>query len=100
MGRNNGMEGGWDGGERVMGGTKGASGVAKAGPRAWPKHHVRPAHVTQSRVKRARVLMLLDSLELAYSRCPANTNDLATPLKGAMKEGAVGRKGGAGQKGE
>ena len=25
-------------------------------------------------------LVLLDSLELEYSRCPANTNDLATPL--------------------
>ena len=49
------------------------SGVAKGGPgwaRAWPKHHVRPAHVTQSRAKHG----------LAYSRCLANTNDLATPL--------------------
>ena len=51
--------------------------------RARPKHHVRPAHVTRSRTKRARALVLLDSLEangVAYCRCPANTNDLATPL--------------------
>ena len=59
------------------------SGVAKGGPgraRTQPKHHVRPAHVTRSRAKRARALVLLDSLELAYNRCPANTNDLAMPL--------------------
>ena len=34
-----------------------ASGVVKAGPgqaRAQPKHHVRPAHVTQSRTKRTQ----------------------------------------------
>ena len=51
-----------------------SSGIVKGGPgraRARPKHHVRTAHVMQSHAKRG----------LAYSRCPANTNDLATPLR-------------------
>ena len=41
--------------------------------RARPKHFVRPVIVTQSRAKRR-------ANGLVYSGCPANTNDLATPL--------------------
>ena len=46
------------------------SGVAKARPGracAWPKHHVHPVRMREAN-------------GIAYSRCPANTNDLATPL--------------------
>ena len=62
------------------------SGIAKAGPgraHAWPKHHVHPALVTQSRTKRGANGLAANGLAangLAYSRCPASTNDLATPL--------------------
>ena len=52
------------------------SGVVKGGPgraRAHPKHHVRAAcHAISRKVHEAN--------GLAYSRCPANTNDLPTPL--------------------
>ena len=54
------------------------SGVAKAGPgwaRARPKHHIRPTHVNSCHRHKANGLV--------YSRCPANTNDLATPLNEA-----------------
>ena len=50
--------------------------------RAWPGTCPAKAPCSSPSCPRdlARALVLLDSLELAYSRCPANTNDLATPL--------------------
>ena len=59
-----------------------SSGVAKGRPGqacARPKHHVRTAHVMQSCAKRG----------LAYSRCPANTNDLATPLVESLNKCSI-----------
>ena len=60
-----------------------ASGVAKGGPgqaHARPKHHVRAAcHAISCEACEAN--------GLAYSRCLANTNDLATPLFLATSSG-------------
>ena len=67
-------------------------GVAKAGPdraHAQPKHHAHPTHAMQSCMKHAWALVLLYSLELAYSSCPANTNDLATLLNEACSKVCV-----------